>query len=157
MFSKFIAFIFLVIWVYIISIFFAPEFADQYWNQSLNTAIRSLKDQSLQFATGSESPSSIADKIINVTQWIATDAKQKIASGSELTNTVIDSGKILIDEGKQTLEHSEKVLTEKAEQARKAAESAQKAYEATQQAKQDFQNLTNFSWSIWSVLSGSTN
>ena len=157
MFWKLIAFVFLVIWVYTISVFLAPEFADQYWNQSLNNTLRGLKDQSLQFATGSESPSSIADRIIDVTQWIASDAKQKIASGSELTNTVIDSGKMIIDEGKQTLEHSEKLLNEKTEQAKKAAESAQRAYEATQQAKKDFQNLTDFSGSLWLSSSGSSN
>ncbi|MFZ2256442.1 MAG: hypothetical protein WAW59_06805 [Patescibacteria group bacterium] len=79
----------------------------------------------------------------------------KLASGAEITNSVIDTGRVFIDETKQTLENTEQVLTEKTEQAKKAAESAQKAYEATQQAKIDFQNLTNFSGSAQTSISGS--
>lgn len=148
MFAKLLAFILLLVVSYTLSIFAIPEIVDQYGNKDFNTKVRDIKEKSLHFASGSDSASSIADKILDVSKWIATEAQGKIASGAEITNTVIDTSKVLIDEGKQTLENTEQILTEKTEQAKKAAESAQKAYEAVDQAKQDFKNLTNFSGSV---------
>ncbi len=140
--------------MYVLSIFFFPDIADQYWNKDINTKVRNIKDMSLQFASGSDSATSIADKIRDTSRWIAETTKEKFASGSDITNTLMDTGKVFIDETKQTLEHSEQVITEKTEQAKKAAESVQKAYEATQQAKKDLNNLTNFSESIQTTVSG---
>lgn len=155
MFIKFIAFISLLGGSYLLSVFVLPEVADQYGNKELNAKIRDIKEKSLHFASGSDSAWSIADKIFDVSKWIAIEAQVKLASGAEITNSVIDTGRVFIDETKQTLENTEQVLTEKTEQAKKAAESAQKAYEATQQAKIDFQNLTNFSGSAQTSISGS--
>lgn len=155
MLNKLIAFILLLGWVYVLSVFAIPEIADKYGNSSFNAKIRDIKDKSLHFASGSDSASSIADKILDVSKWIADEAQKKIASGSELSDTLIDTSRSLIDESKQTIENTQKVVTEKTEQAKKAAESAQKAYDAVDQAKQDIKNLTNFSGSTQRNLSGS--
>lgn len=155
MFAKLSAFVLLIFIIYTLSIFLIPDIADQYGNKDFNTKIRDIKDKSLQFASGSDSASSIADKVFGVSKWIVEGAKEKLASGAEITNTVMDTSKVFIDETRQTLENTEKVITEKTEQAKKAAESAQKAYDAVEQAKQDFQNLTNFSGSTNTAVSGS--
>jgi hypothetical protein len=130
MFSKLIAFIILVASVYIIAVFVVPREADQYGNPDLNKKIRTIKEKSLSYTSGSESPASLAEKLMM-------------------------TGKDLVDESRETIEHTEKVLTEKAEQAKAAATSAQKAYDAVEQAKKDFQNLTNFSGASQVSISGS--
>jgi ElaB/YqjD/DUF883 family membrane-anchored ribosome-binding protein len=131
MFSKLIAFVLLLVGIYILAVFAIPKEADQYGNPDLNAKIRTIKDMSLNYASGTESPASLADKLMT-------------------------TGKDLVDESRETIEHTEKVLTEKTEQAKRAAESAQKAYDAVEQAKKDFQNLTNFSGSTQVSVSGST-
>lgn len=129
MFSKLIAFILLIAWVYIVAVFVVPREADQYGNPELNTKIRTIKDMSLNYASGTESPASLADKLMT-------------------------TGKDLVDESKQTADHIQSTLNEKTEQAKAAAASAQKAYDAVEQAKKDFQNLTNFSGSTQVSVSG---
>jgi ElaB/YqjD/DUF883 family membrane-anchored ribosome-binding protein len=131
MFSKLIAFVLLLAGIYILAVFAIPKEADQYGNPDLNAKIRTIKDMSLNYASGTESPASLADKLMT-------------------------TGKDLVDESRETIEHTEQVLTEKTEQAKRAAESAQKAYDAVEQAKKDFQNLTNFSGSTQVSVSGST-
>lgn len=146
MFTKLFAFIIILVLVYILSIFIIPELADQYGNKNLNVNIRNIKDKSLNFASGSDSVSSIADKLLNVSHWIVESTKEKLASGSEIKNVVIDSGKIFIQEWKQTLENTEKIISEKTEQAKQTVDSITNAYEAIDQAKKNIQNFTNFSW-----------
>jgi methyl-accepting chemotaxis protein len=131
MFSKLIAFVLLLAGIYILAVFAIPKEADQYGNPDLNAKIRTIKDMILNYASGTESPASLADKLMT-------------------------TGKDLVDESRETIEHTEQVLTEKTEQAKRAAESAQKAYDAVEQAKKDFQNLTNFSGSTQVSVSGST-
>ncbi len=130
MFSKFIAFILLFAGLYIVAVFVLPVQADQYGDTELNAKIRNIKDMSLSYASGSESPASLADKLMI-------------------------TGKSVIDETTKTADHIQSTLTEKTEQAKRAAESAQKAYDAVEQAKRDFQNLTNFSGSTQVSVSGS--
>ena len=130
MFAKLISFFILIAVSYTVVVFVAPGFADSYGSVELNTKIRTIKDLSLNYASGSESPSSLADKVLG-------------------------TGKSLIDETKQTAEQIQLTLDEKKEQVQKAAESAQKAYDATLKAKEDFQNLTNFSGSSQTSVSGS--
>jgi hypothetical protein len=64
MFSKLIAFILLLAGVYIIAVFAIPVTADQYGNPEFNAKIRNIKDMSLNYASGSESPTSLMNKII---------------------------------------------------------------------------------------------
>jgi methyl-accepting chemotaxis protein len=130
MFSKLIAFILLLAGVYIIAVFAIPVTADQYGNPEFNAKIRNIKDMSLNYASGSESPTSLMNKIITTWNGIA-------------------------DETRQTADQIQSTLTEKTEQAKRAAESAQKAYDAVEQAKKDFQNLTNFSGATQVSISGS--
>ncbi len=120
MLAKLIAFFLLIGWSYVLSVFVVPDMADQYGNTELNAKIRIIKDQSLNYASGSESPTSLAEKVLN-------------------------TSKNLVDETKQTVENTQKVVTEKTEQAKKAAESVEKAYNALEEAKTDIKNLTNFS------------
>lgn len=131
MIAKLISFFVLLTVSYAVIVFVVPEFADQYGNTDINTRIRLIKDLSLNYASGSQSPVSLADKLLG-------------------------TGKSLIDETKQTADQIQLALDEKKQQAKKAAESAQKAYDAVSQARQDFQNLTSLSGSSQSTLSGST-
>jgi methyl-accepting chemotaxis protein len=130
MFSKLIAFILLLAGLYIVAVFAIPREADQYGNPDLNAKIRNIKDMSLNYASGSDSPASLADKLMM-------------------------TSKDLVDETNKTAEHIQSTLSEKAEQAKRAADSAQKAYDAVEQAKKDIQNLTNFSGGTQTVASGS--
>lgn len=130
MFSKLIAFVLLLAGLYIVAVFVIPATADQYGNTVFNAKIRTIKDMSLIYTSGSESPASLADKLMTTGKWIA-------------------------DETRQTADQIQSTLTEKTEQAKAAAASAQKAYDAVEQAKKDFQNLTNFSGSTQVSASGS--
>ncbi len=130
MFSKLIAFILLLAGLYIVAVFALPREADQYGNPELNAKIRNIKDMSLNYASGSDSPASLADKLMT-------------------------TGKGIMDETRDTANQIQSTVTEKTEQAKKAAESAQKAYDAVEQAKKDLQNLTNFSGGTQVVASGS--
>lgn len=156
MFSKFIAFIFLLAGIYLLSIFVMPELSDQYGSKDINTRIRDIKDKSLNFASGSDSAKSIAEKILDASKGATTELKSIIASGSEVKDSILDTSKQFIEEGKQTIETTEQIITEKTEQAKKAAESAQSAYDAVEKAKKDFENLTNFSGSTQVTISGSS-
>ncbi len=130
MFSKLIAFILLLAGLYIVAVFALPREADQYGNPELNAKIRNIKDMSLNYASGSDSPASLADKLMT-------------------------TGKGIMDETRDTANQIQSTVTEKTEQAKAAAASAQKAYDAVEQAKKDFQNLTNFSGGTQVVASGS--
>lgn len=120
MLAKLLSLILIPIVSYVLAVFVVPETADKYGNIELNTKIRTIKHKSLQYASGSESPSSLADKVIG-------------------------TGKSILDEAKQTVNQTQEVITEKTEQTKRAAESAQKAYDALEQAKTDFQTLTTMS------------
>lgn len=122
MITKLLALILLPVVSYILAIFVIPETADKYGDAEINAKIRNIKDQSLQYASGSESPASLADKVLT-------------------------TGKDIIEETKQTVNQTQDVIADKTEQAKKAAESAQKAYDALEQAKSDFQKLTTMSGS----------
>ena len=130
MIVKFISFFILIAASYTVVVFVTPEFADTYGSVELNTKIRTLKDMSLNYASGSETPSSLADR-------------------------VLDTGKSLIDETRETADQIQLTIDTKTEQAKKATESAQKAYDATLKAREDFRNLTNFSGSVQVGASGS--
>lgn len=130
MFSKLIAFILLLAGLYIVAVFALPREADQYGNPELNAKIRNIKDMSLNYASGSDSPASLADKLMT-------------------------TGKEIMDETRDTANQIQSTVTEKTEQAKAAAASAQKAYDAVEQAKKDLQNLTNFSGGTQVVASGS--
>ncbi len=78
MFSKLIAFILLLVGLYIVAVFAIPAAADQYGNPLFNAKIRTIKDMSLSYASGSESPTSLADKILNTGKNIVDETTQTV-------------------------------------------------------------------------------
>ena len=120
MFSKLIAFIFLLTGFYVLSVFVFPDIADHYGNKDINNKIRTIKDQSLDYASWSESPTSLAEKLIQ-------------------------TSKDMVNETEQTIQNTQKIVTEKTEQVQKTADSVQKAYNAIEEAKTNITNLTNLS------------
>ena len=70
--------IFIVSILYILFIFVAPDSADTYWNKGFNTKIRKKKNQSLQFASGSDTPTSLFDKIKGSSTTLIKDTKDNI-------------------------------------------------------------------------------
>lgn len=87
MFSRFIGLILLIASSYVLLIFAAPSLADQYWNPELNAKIRKYKDQSLQFASGSDTPQSLIEKITDATTSYIEDTKKVV----EDVNTTISN------------------------------------------------------------------
>ena len=78
MFSRLLGSIFIVWILYILLIFVAPNLADQYWNKDINTKIREFKNQSLQLASGSDSATSLFDKLKASTTTFIQDTKKDI-------------------------------------------------------------------------------
>lgn len=103
---------------YILTVFFVPEFADKYGNIALNTKIRDIKNASLEFASGSDTPASLIDK---------------------LTGT----SKEYIDETVKTYENIQNTVSGKLQDVKSAADSVEKAYQAVNDAKADIQKVVN--------------
>lgn len=117
MFSRLFGFVIIVVVLYLMLIFVAPGVADQYWDKELNAKIREYKDKSLQFASGSDSPSSLFEKIKGT------------------TNTYIDTTKTEINKLENT-------LNTKVNQAKEAGNAIENAYSGVMDAKNKIQNLT---------------
>lgn len=119
MFSKLIAFLFIIGIIYIGAIFILPEVTDTYGNKSWNDAVRSFKAK------------------------LDTD-NAHFWSGASLMEGITDIAKPYIDESKTVTKQVQETVTTKTEQVKQAADSVQKAYKAVEWAKNDVQKLTNF-------------
>ncbi len=119
MFSKLIAFLFIIVILYIGAIFILPEMADTYGSKSWNNIVRSFKAK------------------------IDTD-NAHFGSGKTLIDGISDIAKPYIDESKAVTKQVQETVTTKTEQVKKAADSVEKAYQAVEWAKNDVQNVTKF-------------
>jgi hypothetical protein len=117
MFSRLFGFLIIIGLSYLMLIFIIPTTADQYWNKELNTKIREYKNISLQFASGSDTPISLFDKLKGGTQVFIQDTKNNI-QGLE---TSVDS---------------------KVKQVHEASIAVENAYSGVIDATQKIQNLT---------------
>lgn len=129
MFTKFFAFILLIIIVYVLGVFVAPGITDTYGNPSLNTWIRQLKTEADTLP--SKDPKTLYESL----RWT-------VQTATETASGYIWSGRQIIEETKKTIDTTKQIIDEKVEQAHKAKESVEKAYDAVNQAKNDIQNLT---------------
>ena len=117
MFSRLLAGIFVVWMSYLLLVFIAPNIADQYWNKEINTKIREFKNQSLQFASGSDTPISLFEKI----QWTTTS---------------------YIEESKNTAKTLETTINTKVNQAKDATVAVENAYSGVMDAANKIKILT---------------
>lgn len=104
--------------LYILSVFFYPQFADQYWDPEINAKIREYKNLSLEFASGWENPISIIDKLKN-------------------------NSEDYIYETKRTYENIQNTISGKVQDVKTAADSVEKAYQAVNAAKQNIEKVVN--------------
>lgn len=93
MLARIVGFICFIIGIYVLLVFSAPEFADRYGSTSLNNRLRTLKDASLQFATGAEDPRSLIDRIGQWTQSAFDDTKKKVDEVNKAVDTKIEQVK----------------------------------------------------------------
>ena len=93
----------IIAWVlYIMLVFVAPNITDQYWNKDINTKIREYKDKSLQFASGSDSPESLFDKIKETTTSYIEETKKNIQN----LETSVDAKVIQVHEASIAVENA---------------------------------------------------
>ncbi len=85
MLTRIIGFIIIITTVFVLLIFITPDFTDQIWNKEFNANIRNIKNKSLQFTSGSDSASSLFDKIKNSSKSYFDNTKKSI---QEMQNTV---------------------------------------------------------------------
>lgn len=78
MLNRLIGLIILLVTSYVLLVFLAPDIADTYGNKSLNTTIRNIKNQSLNFASGADTPQALVDKIGNSVQPMLDSTKKNI-------------------------------------------------------------------------------
>ncbi|MBC7504015.1 hypothetical protein H7169_03510 [Candidatus Gracilibacteria bacterium] len=117
MFSQLIGLIAVIILSYVFMIFVAPNIADQYGNGELNAKIRNIKDESLNFASGSDSLESLFEKIKNTTTPYIENTK----TSYDTLNSTVDT---------------------KVEQVKDTAKAVENAYTGIIDATQKIQNLT---------------
>ncbi len=117
MFFRLIGLIFFLGFSYVLLVFTVPALADQYWDPAINAKIRNIKDASLQFASGSDSASSLVNKIKNTAIPYIKDAKE----GVENLNTTV---------------------TTKVNQVQEAGRAVQSAYSGVIDATQKVQAIT---------------
>lgn len=119
MLTRLFAFLLLVGILYILGVFFIPNFADTYGNREFNTKIRSLKWEFENFSSG------------------GIEAKSLIQSAQDIAKPYIDETKNRANQIKTTLDT-------KTTEVKQAAESVQGAYKAVEWAKNDIQKLSTF-------------
>ena len=117
MFSRLIGLIAVIAFSYLLLVFALPSIADQYWDPDINAKIRNIKDASLQFASGSDSPISLWNKIVGTATPYIQDAKA-------------------------TVETINSTATLKVQQVKEAASAIESAYSGVVDAKNKIQNLT---------------
>ena len=117
MLSRLFALVCIIVLLYIMWVFLLPNIADQYGDKSLNAKIRDFKNQSLQFASWSDTPQSLFEKVKSNTDTYIKETKEQ---AKELETTV----------------------NTKIEQAKEASNAVQNAYSGVIDAKQKIQVLT---------------
>ncbi len=117
MFSRLVGLIAVIGFSYLLLVFALPSVADQYWDKSINTRIRNIKDASLQFASGSDSAESLLGKIQN-------------------------SATPYIEDTQKTVRDINVRITDKINQVQDVANSVETAYSGVIYATQKIQNLT---------------
>ncbi len=117
MVSRIFGSIFILCTLYVLLVFVSPNIADQYWDPSINTKIREFKNQSLQFASGSDTPISLFEKI----QWTASS---------------------YFDESKNTVKNIETTINTKVNQVKDATVAVENAYSGVVDAANKIKILT---------------
>ena len=117
MFSRLIWLIAVIGFSYLLLVFALPSIADQYWDKDINAKIRNIKDASLQFASGSDSPQSLYNKI---------------------QSTAIP----YVQNAKDTIDTINVTTTNKINQVKDAASAVESAYSGVVDAKNKIQGLT---------------
>lgn len=93
MFLRVFAGLFALCMLYILLIFTFPNIADQYWNKEINTKIRDFKNQTLQFASGSDTPTSLFEKIKWTTTSYFDESKNTVKTIESTVNTKVSQAK----------------------------------------------------------------
>ncbi len=93
MLSRLFAGIFIVWMLYILLIFLLPNIADQYWSKEINTKIRDFKNQSLQYASWSDTPQSLFQKIKWTTSSYFDESKNTVKTIETTVNTKVNQAK----------------------------------------------------------------
>ncbi len=93
MFSKLLGSIIIISVLYIMFVFIAPAIADQYWNKEINTKIREYKNKSLEFASGSDSPSSLFEKIKSTSNTYIDATATELKKIEQTVNTKVNQVK----------------------------------------------------------------
>lgn len=114
---------FLILAVYVLWVFFFPDIADQYGDQSINQKIRTFKNEYMTPENGITDSRSLFEKMLSWAQSTYTESRD-------------------------TYTHIRSTIEEKTEQVEKTTESVKKAYEALDTAKKNIDSLTDFSWSL---------
>ncbi len=117
MLSRLLGLIAVIGFSYLFIVFAVPDIADKYWNETLNAKIRNIKDESLSFASGSDSLGSLFQKIKNTAIPYIEDTKK----GYDTLQNTVDT---------------------KVEQVKDTAKAVENAYSGIIDATQKIQNLT---------------
>lgn len=94
MFIRLFGTIIILITLYLMLVFVAPNIADQYGDRDINAKIRNIKNRSLEFASGSDSPVSLFEKIRgsaipyiedtkSTVKWLETTVNTKVIQAQE--------------------------------------------------------------------------
>lgn len=94
MFVRLFGSVVILVTLYLMLVFVAPNLADQYGDRDINAKIRNIKNQSLEFASGSDSPVSLFEKIKgsatpyiedtkNTVKWIEATVNTKVIQAQE--------------------------------------------------------------------------
>lgn len=89
MFTRLLGFIIILVTLYLMLVFVAPNLADQYGDKSLNIEIRNIKNHSLEFASGSDSPVSLFEKMKNTAIPVIEDTKNTVKWFETTVNTKV--------------------------------------------------------------------
>ncbi|NRH21489.1 hypothetical protein HOO68_05620 [Candidatus Gracilibacteria bacterium] len=89
MLTRIVGFIVILVTLYLMLVFVAPNFADQYGDKDINAKIRNIKNQSLDFASGSDSPVSLFEKIKGSTTLYIEDTKNTVKGIEATVNTKV--------------------------------------------------------------------
>lgn len=89
MLIRLVSFIIILVTLYLMLVFVAPNIADQYGNKDFNTKIRNIKNESLEFASGSDSPVSLFEKMKNSVTPVIEDTKNTVKDIETTVNTKV--------------------------------------------------------------------
>lgn len=102
MFVRLLGVVIIVCTSYILCVFALPEIADRYGDKDLNAQIRTYKNKTLQFASGSDTPASLFDKITGISVQYVDETKQHI----QKLGTTVDKKVMQVHEASLAVENA---------------------------------------------------